>query len=522
MAIMRQHMLVLLALWLGQFGSAELEAGGDSFVQEASQLMHVQKCCPQAQMMVEVASANGPKFLCQVQNDSFNWAPDYLDTQDILHSFGNKTDAKNTTLLHSQLSQESHLCAADNGPCLLPITGKPQCGPGRAWPVFTYAGFQEDLQLRPYGILRHVVDKFANAARHYEYELDQYCVDGIKLLATGSHFSHSGPDLDESDPDSIYYALICEPVGPWDRVDFFNVFVRVLYPIGLGLGLVVLVGLVSLHFILKELRDLSGCMLISLIVSLIVSMLANLILVTTDSQSDSHIDLLYIESLAHGSDIAVHFWLNAIGHRAWTAVRHPRKEALRPEGKRYLFYSFYTWGSSVCVVSLALVVHFFIDVKAGKPITSSHTFFTWYKIGWLALSLFFSTSVFLMLGNIYFYFNSRSSISKQTAYGRTFHRSKGFFQAFTRFVLIIDVIWLIQTLSWLQYSFLVVLRVMADLLLPFLILWAALKGRRVMHLLKIRLQMSQCWICRRCFPAKNREHHSLYYGEEMMALGTPI
>ena len=126
---MRQHMLVLLALWLGQFGSAELEAGGDSFVQEASQLMHVQKCCPQAQMMVEVASANGPKFLCQVQNDSFNWAPDYLDTQDILHSFGNKTDAKNTTLLHSQLSQESHLCAADNGPCLLPITGKPQCGP---------------------------------------------------------------------------------------------------------------------------------------------------------------------------------------------------------------------------------------------------------------------------------------------------------------------------------------------------------------------------------------------------------
>ena len=219
--------------------------------------------------------------------------------------------------------------------------------------MFTYAGFQEDLQLRPYGILRHVVDKFANAARHYEYELDQYCVDGIKLLATGSHFSHSGPDLDESDPDSIYYALICEPVGPWDRVDFFNVFVRVLYPIGLGLGLVVLVGLVSLHFILKELRDLSGCMLISLIVSLIVSMLANLILVTTDSQSDSHIDLLYIgtchsinslnenmpllfssvfftkycefieisESLAHGSDIAVHFWLNAIGHRAWTAVR---------------------------------------------------------------------------------------------------------------------------------------------------------------------------------------------------------
>lgn len=61
--------------------------------------------------------------------------------------------------------------------------------------------------------------------------------------------------------------------------------------------------------------------------------------------------------------------------------RHPRKEALRPEGKRYLFYSFYTWGSSACVVTLALIVHFFIDNNVGKPTTSTHTFFTWYKIG---------------------------------------------------------------------------------------------------------------------------------------------
>lgn len=317
---MWQQMLVLLALSLRQFGGAEV-ADGDSFVQDVSQLMNVQKCCPQAQMMVEVASANGPKFLCQVQNDSFNWAPDYLDAKDNLHSFSsNKTDGNNT-FLHSELSGDSYLCAADNGPCILPITGKPQCGPARAWPVFTYAGFQEDLQLRPYGILRHVVNKQASSELHYEYESDQYCVDGVKLLGAGSHFSHSGPDLHKSDPNSIYYALICEPVGPWDQVDFFNIFVRIFYPIGLGLGLVALVGLVSLHFILKELRDLSGCMLISLVVSLIVSMLANLILVTTDSQSNSYIDLLYLESIAHGSDIAVHFWLNAIGHRAWTAVR---------------------------------------------------------------------------------------------------------------------------------------------------------------------------------------------------------
>jgi hypothetical protein len=52
-------------------------------------------------------------------------------------------------------------------------------------------------------------------------------------------------------------------------------------------------------------------------------------------------------------------------------------------------------------------------------------------------------------------------------------------------------------------------------------LFLILQGRRVMHLLKIRLQMSQCWLCRRCFPPKTRDRGH-YYGEEMMALGTPI
>lgn len=85
---------------------------------------------------------------------------------------------------------------------------------------------------------------------------------------------------------------------------------------------------------------------------------------------------------------------------------------------------------------------------------------------------------------------------------------------------------MIQTFSWLQYPVLVGLRVLADIIQPFLILWAALKGRRVMHLLKIRMQMSQCGLIQRCFSPKagpgGRSDRHNYYGEEMMALGTPI
>lgn len=97
------------------------------------------------------------------------------------------------------------------------------------------------------------------------------------------------------------------------------------------------------------------------------------------------------------------------------------------------------------------------------------------------------------------------------------------FHAFTRLFFIIESVWIIQTFSWLQYPVLVGLRVLADITLPFLILWAALKGRKVMHLLKIRMQMSNCWLFTRCFPPKTTTNRNTnYYGEEMMALGTPI
>lgn len=174
-----------------------------------------------------------------------------------------------------------------------------------------------------------MVDKLAEIPRHYEYPLDQYCVDGVRLLSSVSYFGHGlphGAENNHSVPVSppsdgpVYYALICEP-GPLDESDFFDMFVRVFYPIGLGLGLFVLLMLTGVHLILKELRDLSGCMLMSLVVSLIVTMTSNLILSAADSRPSPYLNLLFLESVVHGSDVAVHFWLSAIGHRAWTAVR---------------------------------------------------------------------------------------------------------------------------------------------------------------------------------------------------------
>lgn len=173
------------------------------------------------------------------------------------------------------------------------------------------------------------MDKSTDIHRYYEYPLDQYCVDGVRLLGSVSHYGHGLPSGAEDNRSSllsppqdgpVYYALICEP-GPLIENDYFEVFVRVFYPIGLGCGLLVLIVLAGLHCILKELRDLSGCMLMSLVVSLMVTMTSNLILSAADNRPSPYLSLLFLESVVHGSDVAVHFWLSAIGHRAWTAVR---------------------------------------------------------------------------------------------------------------------------------------------------------------------------------------------------------
>lgn len=54
-------------------------------------------------------------------------------------------------------------------------------------------------------------------------------------------------------------------------------------------------------------------------------------------------------------------------------------------------------------------------------------------------------------------------------------RLRNSFRTYVRLFFIIESVWVIQTLSWLQYPALVIFRIIADIILPFLILWAAMK-----------------------------------------------
>lgn len=131
MLVSLQMALLLLAL-ISTSNAQEVHDGG--FEGSSSHWMHVRKCCPQAHIMVEVASrpsanfaGHGSKFECQMPNDTtFRWAPDFLNERGSLLPFeenfdfeeaGDPSDVNITTL------------CVPNGPCISPIIGKPECGP---------------------------------------------------------------------------------------------------------------------------------------------------------------------------------------------------------------------------------------------------------------------------------------------------------------------------------------------------------------------------------------------------------
>lgn len=117
-----------LILWLLLAASAAQE-DGDSFL-ASTHWIHVQKCCPESQMMVEVAhtpsaSSTGSKFECQQQNSSFRWAPDLVDDKDNVLPFEESLEND----FESDGDVNITKFCINNGPCISPIVGKPQCGP---------------------------------------------------------------------------------------------------------------------------------------------------------------------------------------------------------------------------------------------------------------------------------------------------------------------------------------------------------------------------------------------------------
>lgn len=133
-------LLVIQLLVCSSTGLEGVESEGPA-VGTSNHWIHVQKCCPEAHMMVEVASrttattyGTGSKFECQLQNDTtFRWAPDFLDEQNNLLPFEGSLDS--TDDVSTNDFNITKFCIPD-GPCISAIVGKPQCGPVRSRNLF--------------------------------------------------------------------------------------------------------------------------------------------------------------------------------------------------------------------------------------------------------------------------------------------------------------------------------------------------------------------------------------------------
>ena len=125
--------LAMLMLLVSSTTALEGQESEGPVVGSSSHWIHVQKCCPEAHMMVEVANKKkstthetGSKFVCKLQNDTtFRWAPDFLDDQNNLQPFEGIVD---TDYIDADGVNMTKFCIP-KGPCISSIVGKPQCGP---------------------------------------------------------------------------------------------------------------------------------------------------------------------------------------------------------------------------------------------------------------------------------------------------------------------------------------------------------------------------------------------------------
>lgn len=78
------------------------------------------------------------------------------------------------------------------------------------------------------------------------------------------------------------------------------------------------------------------------------------------------IDFRNVDVLAQVSVMASFFWLSSLGYFVWKTFRSRNVFLRVTDGKKYCWYSFYAWGSTVCMASLATIAHIFLDISLPK------------------------------------------------------------------------------------------------------------------------------------------------------------
>lgn len=207
--------------------------------------------------------------------------------------------------------------------------------------------------------------------------------------------------------------------------------------------------------------------------------------------------------------MAAFFWLNSMGYYIWKTFRSRNVFLRVTDGRKYCYYSCYTWGATFMMASIAIFAHFMLETNTSKSSPPS----TQTSIGWLGKAVFFTPVAFTVLVDIFFYLTTGHTISQMSTYGRIHHKMKYSFELFVKLFLVMAIVWLFLLLSWLPYPVLMYCHIAMNALSALAFLYICILSQR-----RVTLLLHQACCC--CQPSEPVD--TVEWGEEMSSMNTAI
>lgn len=345
---------------------------------------------------------------------------------------------------------------------------------------------------------------------HYDYPFGSYCADKAIL---------------SRDNIVATYALICVPeiTARWRDADYL--LKHAVDPVFRAIAIACYLVVAIVYFVLPQLRDLVGNSITSMCMCMVTYQVATGIRTFTDF--GNHINFMIIgkceiiliiynnnnnlfvfaDAVSYIALLSAFFWLNALGYYVWITFRSRNVYLRVTDKKKYCYYSFYVWGTSLSIGATAVFAH--LTLETNKPLVRGITFPAQETIGWLGVSVLFMSVAFTIVVDLCFILTTSNTIKRMSTYGRIHHKMKYNFRMFVLLFAIMSLSWLLMLFAQLKYEALFYTHVFANLLQALGVLWVTVFGQK-------RVTFLLGKTCNCCSSAENPE--GLDWGEEMTAI----
>lgn len=391
--------------------------------------------------------------------------------------------------------------------------GRPRCQPNeQQWNVYHYRSSEDRLAILTTGVLRHYTTDLTKGKheRGGVYGYDD-TTDDEDLETTSIHndypFGHYCADKAILSRDRLVatYAMICVPdvVIGWTDTSYLmkHAIDPTFHAISIASYLIVAI----VYFVLPQLRDLVGNMITSMTLCLIAGQCASMVRIFTEF--GSHVSFMIADTVMYVSLLAAFFWLNALGYYVWSTFRSRNVFLRVTDGRKYCYYSTYVWGSTICIAGTSIFAHFALETN--KPVITGTLYPPQETIGWLGISVLFTSIVLTIMVDLCFVLTTANRIKRMSTYGRIHHKMKYSFRMFVFLFAIMSTGWLSLLFSRMNYEALEYCHIVINLLQALLILYVCVFGQR-------RVTFLLGKTCNCCNSGENIE--GLDWGEEMTAI----